>query len=122
MTCPVHVHVGILCLIVRYVSCTTYDQSYQGINDINTVSIPAGTTHLILHHNNLLLIPANYFTPSEASVTKLEFNHNQISVIEDFSFQYLSNVQVILLAANDLQIITTNMFYGLTSKFSIILA
>ena len=98
------------------IQCSTYDQSNQGFTDITQVgTIPSGTTNLILHHNALQRIPANYFTPAQVTITMLQLNNNQISVIEDFALQELNGLQIIFLWSNQLKVITSDMFSGLSS-------
>ncbi len=108
--------ITILFLLTYLIHCSTYDRSHQSLTDITQVgTIPSGTTNLILHHNALQRIPANYFTPSEVTITMLQLNNNQISVIEDFALQELNGLQTILLWENQLKVITSHMFSGLSS-------
>ena len=78
------------------------------------INIPAPAVFVDLSFNLLENVPANYFV-NLPSLDHLDLYSNQIEIIEDRSFQYLSNLSICHLHNNKLKEVTRYMFSGLSN-------
>ncbi len=107
-------HITLLSVLCVISEQTTFDKSYQSINNITLHPIPGGTT-LVKFNNNAIADIADSAFSQVPTVTNIFLYRNQLTVIRQMMFSGLPNLLDLRLYRNQIHTIEFGSFKGNTA-------